>query len=175
RRQTHLASLGWSPEGPWRAAITGGVGAGDRYASAGFTFERSWLSVRAAYVEAGDRFHRVLTHQPDGSESDRENALVTVRPARGVSLSAGRNNYLQPAVEGQPVVRGTVDQLFASGTVGGTSLQGGYYVSRTPGGGGTALSFHAGRDLPLRSRLEGGAYRSDPRHDPPTTTFLGTL
>jgi len=175
RRQTHLLGLAWTPDGPLHAAITGGVGAGDRYAAAGFTYERSWLSVRAAYVEAGDRFHRVLTPQPEGSESDRENALVTVRPTRWISLSAGRNNYLQPAAAGQPVLRGTVDQLFASGTVAGTALHGAYYTSRTPGGGGTGASFNAGRDLIFRSRLEGGVYRSDPRHGAATTTFLGTL
>lgn len=100
RRQTHLLGLDWSPPGPVRAALTAGTGAGEPYAAASVAYDRDWLSVKAAWARAGDSFHRVLTRQAQGSEVDRENVAVTIRPSRSATFVLGRNHYLQPLTPG---------------------------------------------------------------------------
>ena len=174
REQTHVLGLGWKP-GAFHAGASGGTGGGEPYGAVGFSYEQRWLSMKAAYISAGDGFRRVRSERSQVSEIDRENFQVTWRPHRAVALTAGRNNYVQPASAGLPLARGAVDQFLAGGTFSGTSLRAAYFTSRSPGGGGTGTAFTIGRDLPLRSRSEFSVQRSNPRHGPHATSLLGTL
>src|SRR5262249_31660759 len=106
RRSTHLAGLAWRPLESVHTALTAGTGAGAAYAAGSFSYESVPLSLRSAYVHAGDEYRRAVSPRPDGSEVDRDNLLVTVRPSRTITLVLGRNHYLQPAIASQPALRG---------------------------------------------------------------------
>src|SRR5713226_6955773 len=67
------------------------------YFAAGVTAERPWITVKGAYIAAGDRFRRVVVDTPLNSEPDRENIFVTLRPKPFLDSTAGHLNFLEPA------------------------------------------------------------------------------
>lgn len=177
-RPTTILGAEWQPRNDLQAALaggTGGAGAETGYLAATSRFDREWITIQAGYVFAGDRFHRVITPQALSSELDRENVQVMVRPRPGFTLSAGRNRYLQPSVEGKPGVRGTVNQFLAGGTVAGTALNAAFFESETPGAGGTGVSISMGRQLTRFLNLNGSVLQSDPRRGDPSVTLLGNV
>jgi len=172
---TSIFGADWSPCAGAGGAIAAGVGAQEGYAAASGRYESAKLSARAAYVVAGDGFHRVIAPQPQASELDGENVEVTVRPMSGMSVVAARNGYAQAAAAGHPRRRGTVNQLLWSGVAAGTSATGAVYVSETPGGGSTGYSLGLGRDLGPMFRATASLLHSIPNRGVPVTMLVGTV
>jgi hypothetical protein len=132
-RQTILQGIRWETPTGLEAGAAGGVGGNMPYGSASFAIRREKLDVRASYVSMGDRFRRTGVPTPAQSEADRENIVVTVRPAAGFSIGAGRQHFRQDSTLPGAPDRATLNQVFGSARFVGATLAAGVFESRTPG------------------------------------------
>lgn len=147
RQQTAIQSLEWTPKDKLKFAASAGVGANQPYGAASMDFLSTKLDVKAAYIEAGSQFHRVAVDTPLLSEPDRENIMVTVKPAKFLSLGAGRQNYLTPVGNTSTNIRSTVDQASGSLQVLGTGLTASFYHSTYLGSSNNATAYTASRSF----------------------------
>ena len=170
---TTILGVEWKPAPRVLTAVAGGAGAEDGYFAMSGRYDGERVTARGAYILSGDEFRRVVTPQPGASEMDRENLDVTVRATPGLTLSAARNNYRQSGGRSAGA-RGTVNQFLVSGQVRRTQVGSALFVSRSPGAGGTGLSFTAGREVIPHLRLTGSWLYSDPTHGDPTRTLVLT-
>lgn len=146
-RQTILQGIRWETPTGFEAGATGGIGANMPYGAASMAVKREKLDLRAAYVSMGEHFRRTGVPTPAQSEPDRENAVLTLRPAEGFSLGIGRQHFRQDSVlPGEPD-RATLNQVFGSARLMGTNFAGGVFDSRTPGVRTVSSYFTASRDL----------------------------
>jgi hypothetical protein len=90
RQITAIEGLDWTAGDRLKKGFSGGVGANQPYGAASLDFPRKWIIVQAAYVEAGNQFHRAVVEAPLLSEPDRENVVVTLKPATYFSISGGK-------------------------------------------------------------------------------------
>jgi hypothetical protein len=174
-RQTTINGLEWRPSRGLRTAWAGGVGTNQGYFASSLRFDREWISAKAAYVEAGNQFRRIGVRVPLSSEMDRENILVTLRPKPFLSLSAGRQNFLQPTDRVGPGIRGTVNQYMASLAAGHFTLNGAIFKSHSPGAANTGTSVSIGRGIAGWLHLRASLFHSRPAHASSVTSFLATL
>lgn len=115
RQQTSIEALDWQPR-PWlKTALAGGTGSNHPYFAATLDAERDWLSIKAAYIDASDKFRRITVQSPVAPELDRENLVVSLKPFSGAVLIAGRQNLLQAQNDpSAPFLHATVNQLQTS-------------------------------------------------------------
>jgi len=146
-RQTVLQGIRWESPSGLEAGATAGVGGNQPYGSASMAVKREKLDVRMAYVSMGDRFRRTGVPSPVQSEADRENVLVTVRPADGFSFGIGRQNFRQDSTLPGVADRATLNQAFGSARIFGSNLAAGVFDSRTPGMRSTSSYMSASRGL----------------------------
>ena len=146
-RQTILQGIKWESPSGLEAGATGGVGGNQPYGSASLALKREKVDIRAAYVGMGDRFRRTGVPSPAQSESDRENLLITVRPANGFSLGVGRQHFRQDSTLPGVPDRATLNQVFATARFVGTNLGAGFFDSRTPGATSVSSYVGASRDV----------------------------
>jgi hypothetical protein len=109
--------------------------------------KREKLDVRMAYVSMGDRFRRTGVPSPVQSEADRENVLLTLRPAAGFSFGIGRQNFRQDSTLPGVADRATLNQVFGSARIFGSDLAAGVFDSRTPDARSMSSYMSASRDL----------------------------
>lgn len=131
-RQTVLQGIRWESPTGLEAGATGGMGGNQPYGAVSVASKRERLDVRASYVRMGDHFRRTGVPTPAQSEMDRENVLVTFRPADGFSLGIGRQNFRQDSTLPGTPDRATLNQLFGSARLAGVNLGAGVFESRTP-------------------------------------------
>jgi hypothetical protein len=91
---TSIQSIQWQVDPGVDLALAAGVGDGQPYAATSLIREREDVSVRAAWIHAGDRFRRQVARLPDVAEADGLNARVVYRPLPAFNLTAGRHSYL---------------------------------------------------------------------------------
>lgn len=146
-RQTVLSGIRWESPNGFEAGATGGVGGNQPYGSVSAAMKHEKLDVRASYVSMGDRFRRTGVPTPAQSEANRENLLVTWRPAEGFSLGAGRQHFRQDSTLPGLPDRATLNQVFGSVRFFATSLGAGVFDSRTANAKSVSSYFAASRDL----------------------------
>jgi hypothetical protein len=169
---TAIQSLEWEPVEKLTIAVSGGVGANQPYGATSLTFLRPWIDVKAAYIEAGNNFHRVTVEAPLMSEPDRENVDVTVKPSRYFSVSGGRDNYLSPLGTTQTNVRSSVNQISGSVQILGAGLTASLFDSTYLGNSNQATAFTAGRSFFSRARVTTSYLESRPNNGPKTRSFF---
>ena len=175
RQTTAIESLQWQPEKELKMAVSGGVGANQPYGAGSVYFSRPWLDVKAAYIEAGNQFHRVAVAAPLMSEPDRENVNATVRPTHFLSFSGGRNNYLSPVGNTQTNVRSTVNDVSGALRVAGTGLSATYYHSSYMGNSNDATAYTANRSFFSRIQTTSSYLESRPSDAPAVRTFVSNM
>ena len=95
-RKTSIQALDWHP-GKWlRSGFAMGIGSNRPYLAATTDVETSWLSLKAAYISADNRFRRITASSIYASEVDRENILAVIKPSSNTLLTLGHQNFLQP-------------------------------------------------------------------------------
>lgn len=146
-RQTILQGIKWETPSGLEAGATAGVGGNQPYGSASFAVKREVLDLRAVYVGMGDRFRRTGVPTPAQSEADRENLLITIRPAPGFSLGVGRQHFRQDSTLPGAPDRASMNQVFGSARLAGANLTAGAFDSRTPGTHTVSSYFTASRDI----------------------------
>jgi hypothetical protein len=174
-RQSSINGLDWQIRPGLHGAMAGGLGSGRGYWASSLTYDREWLTVKAAYIRADERFRRITVQQPLSSEVDRENILVTVRPKPYVSLTAGRQNFLQPLSGGAGAIRGSVNQYLATLAVARFNLGAALFESQVLGARSTGASFSAGRKLFDRVQVNGNWLWNRPAHGRVLTSLLATF
>lgn len=181
RQLTAIQSLAWQPQKDLKVALSAGTGADHPYGAGSFDLRHSWIDAKAAYVAAGSQFHRVVVGAPFVSEPDRENVVVTVRPASFLTLSGGRNNYLSPVgyltpgSSAQNNVRATADQGSGSVQVEGTSLSETFYHSTFQGSWNNSIAYSADRSLFGRFHVASTYLESRPNDAPKIRSFLTNI
>jgi hypothetical protein len=174
-RQTSINGLEWRPRTDLRLAAAGGVGTNQGYFASSIAADREWISVKAAYVGAGSQFRRIVVPQPLLAEIDRENLLVVFRPRSFVSLTAGRQNFLQPLSRGSAGIRATVDQLRANLTVAGLRFGAGRFDSRVLGVSSVGTTLSLGRDMLRWLQVDANLFHNRPGLGPTSTVLVGTV
>ncbi len=172
---TAIQSLEWEPVKKLTLAASGGVGANQPYGAASLDFQRPWIDAQAAYIEAGNNFHRVDVQEPLMSEPDRENVVVTLMPSKYFSISGGRNNYLSPLGNSLTNVRSSVNQVSGSTQILGTSLSASLFDSAYQGDTNTATAYTASRNLFLGARATASYLESRPSNGPKSRSFIAVL
>jgi hypothetical protein len=112
-QQTSIQSLDWRPYKWLKTAVSGGIGSNQPYFASTVEADRGWIDVKAAYIQAGNRFRRLTTPSVYSTEADGGNILVTVKPYRSLVFTAGHENFLAPQNNdfNAPFQRASVDQL----------------------------------------------------------------
>ena len=112
-QQTSIQSLDWRPYKWLKTAVSGGIGSNQPYFASTVEADRGWIEVKAAYIQAGNRFRRLTTPSVYSTEADGGNILVTVKPYRSLVFTAGHENFLAPQNNdfNAPFQRASVDQL----------------------------------------------------------------
>jgi len=174
-RQTSINGVEWQPRTGLRLAVAGGLGANRGYFATSLAAEREWVSVKAAYVGAGNQFRRIVVPQPLLAETDRENILVVVRPKPFLSLTAGHQNFLQPLSRGPAGIRAAVDQLRANLTVAGFRFGAGRFDSRVLGVSSVGTTLSLGRDILRRLQVDANLFHNRPGLGPTSTVLVGTV
>jgi hypothetical protein len=146
-RQTVLQGIRWESPTGLEAAATGGLGGSEPYGAFSAAMKREKIDVRASYVSMGERFRRAGVPSPVQSESDRENVLITVRPADGFSFGVGRQHFRQDSTLPGMADRATLNQVFGAGRVLGANLSAGLFDSRTAGARSVSSYATASRDI----------------------------
>jgi hypothetical protein len=146
-RQTILQGIRWDTPTGLEAGATGGVGGNHPYGAASVAMKRDRFDLRASYVSMSDRFRRTGVPTPAQSEADRENVLLTVRPAEGFSFGVGRQHFRQDSVLPGTPDRAVLNQAFGSARLFGANFAAGLFDSRTPGTRSLSSYFTASRDL----------------------------
>ena len=175
RQITAIEGLDWQPADRLKIGLAGGVGANQPYGAASLDFRRKWIVVQAAYIEAGDQFHRAVVEAPLLSEPDRENVLVTLKPARFFSISAGRQNFLTPLSDSQNNVRSSIDQATASLHLAGISLLASFYHSTYLGNSNDSTAYTVGKDFTSRLRTTATYLESRPSNAAKTRSFIANF
>lgn len=175
KEQTQIESLQWEPLPKLDLAVTAGVGANQPYGAASVNLSRTWIDLQAAYMGAGQQFHRVDLVSPLFAEPDRENILVTVRPSSFLTLSGAHQNYLVPQFPSTTNVRSSVDQGSAGLRVSGTLLNGAIYHSSYLDASNHAVSFSATRAFTERFHVMANYLASRPKDSAPTNSLISTF
>ncbi len=175
RQITAIQGLDWTPGDRLKIGFTGGVGANQPYGAASLDFRRKWIIVQAAYIEAGNQFHRAVVEAPLLSEPDRENALVTLKPTRFFSISAGRQNFLTPVSNSQNNVRSSIDQGTVGLDVAKIGLLASFYHSTYLGNANDSSAYTAGRDFTSRVHASASYLESRPNNAPKTRAFIANF
>ena len=146
-RQTVLQGIKWEPPSGVEAGATVGVGGNEPYGSASMAVKRDKVDLRMAYVGMGDHFRRTGVPSPVQGEADRENILLTMRPADGFSFGIGRQNFRQDSTLPGTPDRATLNQVFGSARILGSSLAAGLFDSWTPGTRSLSSYVSGSRDI----------------------------
>jgi len=161
RQQTFVDGLNFRVR-PWlQLAAAAGVGSNQAYGATSLDLDRGWLKIKAAYIDAGDRFRRITVQAPINSEYARENILVTLKPHAGMIFVLGHQNLLQPQSDlSLPFLRGTVNQI--QGAFDFAHFRWGTGLFESTVGGRHNLGEAAWLSRQLTRRLEAGVnyYRS---------------
>ena len=174
-QQTVISGLDWRPRADFSAALAGGGGAGEPYGAVSTCFERPWITARAAWTAAADAFRRVVVPQPSESEMERENIDLKVRPARGLTLQAGRYHFLQPETPRFPAYHGEVHQFLVSAGALGTMSTFGIYDSRSTAAGNRGISAGLERSIGRPIRVSGNYFHAVDQSGQVFKTVVGVL
>lgn len=146
-RQTVLQGIKWETPTGLEAGATAGIGGNQPYGSASMAIKHEKYDLRVAYVSMGNRFRRTGVPTPAQSEADRENVLLTIRPAEGWSLGVGRQNFRQDSILPGVADRATLNQAFGTARILGSNFAAGVFESETPGTSSLSSYLTASRDV----------------------------
>jgi hypothetical protein len=139
--QTSIQGLTYEPRKWLSTALAAGIGSGKGLFSSSLVAERSWISVKAEYANVGDGFRRFVM-QPNSSEVQGKNLLVTLRPKPSLSLGGSYQNVYEPLTDSNTIVHGSVSSLFANGSVLGARVGGTFYQSQVQGQSSQGLTMN---------------------------------
>src|SRR5437868_3399750 len=175
-RQTSIHGINWRAEKWLQTSAAFGIGSNQRYFATSLQVERDWLSVKAAFVGAGDHFRRITVLSPLGSEVDGANLLVTLHPHWGLNASFGHQNYVQPQSNpSADFLHGSVNHFQASYDFHEYRFGGAFFQSEAEGRHNLGEGFWGSRRI--TSRIDAGLnyFRNKPDTGAPTSSLAGLI
>jgi len=190
RDSSSLHGVEWQASDEMTTAVTGGVMRNEPYLATSFSAEKPWVSLKTSYVLAArPRARRIIAttassssrsrdtaiSNSNASEANKENVLASFHVRPYLTLTAGRQNFLQANVAGSAPLAGSVNQFGFSMGLSRFQFGGSVYDSRTDDyrNLGTALSLA----FPLtdRVRVMSNYFRSKPSRSQAFSTLSATL
>ncbi|WP_263381352.1 hypothetical protein [Granulicella arctica] len=168
---TTIGDLAWVPSSGTKIAAAAGIGSNHLYAATSLSITRPLYDLQAAYIIASDQFRRANVAVPLISEPIHENVLLTLRPFKSLSLSAGRQNYLTPLYPSDKSVKSTVDQGGVEAHILGASLTAMIFQSKYGDSTNIAMAYSASRTITPRIGAEATYMVSRPDLSTETDTF----
>lgn len=175
KQVTILHSFSWDSGNGAKFAISGGVGSNEPYIASSFEVERPRYDLQAAYIETGSQFRRANVAVPLTSEPDRDNVLFTMRPSKWLSVSAGRQNYMNPIYSSLSNLRSTVNQAGGDVHLSGFSASAMLFQSNFGNANDLAMAYSATQSLGSRVQAQCSYLISKPEHAPQTKSFVTTM
>ncbi len=165
----------WRPNQAITTAVTAAVTNGHSYSASSFLLHLPRVDLRAAYVLSRGGYRRIDAFVPTYAEPDRENLLLTVQPLDGVTVSLGRQNFVQDTSDATVATHATGNSLSLGGQLRRTRLSAGLYDSRAEAA--RSLSWYAAAGRPVFSWLDAELFvlQNRPRGGPISTTPVMNL
>ena len=149
RQLTSIQALDWRARKWLQAGWSGGIGSNQPYFAATADVENNWLSLKTAYISAGDRFRRLTEPSVFTSEVDRENVLAVIKPRPEMLVTVGHQNYLQVQSpdSNAPFLRAAVNQIQSAFDVAQFRFGAGLFQSSSQMRNNSAGAFSASRRI----------------------------
>jgi hypothetical protein len=129
RRQSVRAALAWTDSAGIEAAGMLGTGANRPFASASLLVDRDLWTLRAQYVGAATGFRPADLPIPPQSRPDGLNLQLTLRPIESLTLTLGRQGFVQDSLIGRWRPRAIGTAASAALVRGNSQLSAGAYRS----------------------------------------------
>ncbi len=180
RKITQLAAVNWTPLPKVHLAFAGGVGTNAPYAAASAQVFRPRYDVQAAYFAAGSQFQRAFVPSPFLAEPTGSNLLLTVRPARFLSVGVSHQEFLVPinngADEGQSKVdEGTVGMRVLGAQVNANLFSSTYARTADEVLQNRSVSLTALRNIGSRYQVNASYLANRPLHAPASESMITNL
>jgi hypothetical protein len=186
-----LHGMEWQASDQYVTAVTGGVMASAPYLASSFSVEKPWVSLKSAYVLAarpraqriiattagsGDDSETRSVSAPVTSEANKENIVVSFHVRPNLTLSGGRQNFLQAGLgEDAAPLTASVNHAGFSASLARFQIGGTLYDSRVGGvqnlGAALSLAFPVTDEI----RVMANYFRSAPADSAAITTLAMTV
>jgi hypothetical protein len=174
-RATIIHSMAYDSGVGTQFAVSGGLGTGQLYLASSLSLSHPKYDIKAAYIESSTQFRRANIAVPLTAEPDRDNTLITIRPARWASFSVGRQNYLTPVYLTSNTIRSSVNQASANVQVLGTGLSATIFQSKYGGGENIATAYSASRAVGSRLYAQAAYLVSRPDKSAKASSFVSNI
>lgn len=179
-KQSEIVGFQWTPLARTEFAFSGGVGSNEPYGAASVHVVREWLDLKAAYIQEGHDFERIVLSNPVFAEPNKGNVLATVHPTRYLSFTGGVQSYLVPITTGNgrytgQTVASSADEVGASLLFWKANLSGSLYESKYQGQVDHAGTITIQRPVTRRIQVMSSWMASRPKGNGSTNNFLTTV
>ena len=170
-RQTSIQGLEWSAPAGVKLSGSAGLGSNQPYFATALKVDRDNFVLRAAYIAEGTNFQRMQVPSPISTEPEKTNVAAMYRFNRHVSVRGTHENILQPATDGQPTLRATVDEAYTNVNVARFDFGAGTVESHTAARSNLGLNFYASRAINRLVSVTANMYQSRPDQGAVSNTF----
>lgn len=171
-----LHGVEWQASEEYTTAVTGGVMTNAPYLASSFSAEKPWVSLKSSYVLTGrPRRRRIIAttagsarsgntsiDNSTSSEANKENVVVTFHLRPYLTLSGGRQNFLQASADGGAPLAATVNHAGFSTTLSRFQIGGNLYSSQVGDYGNLGAALSLGFSVTDRVRVLTNYFRSQP-------------
>lgn len=171
-----LHGVEWKTSDEITTAVTGGILTNAPYLASSLIAEKPWLTLKASYVLAHPRPRHIIattataaTRSEDtsiansnGSEANKENVLVNFHVQPWLTLSGGRQNFLQATADQPEPLAATVNHLGFSMSLSRFQVGGNVYASRSDSNRNLGTALSVAFPVMDRMRVMANYYRSAP-------------
>lgn len=149
KQRTTIQSIDWRARKWLRTGISAGYGSNQPYLAMTADVEQSWLSLKAAYIDASDRFHRVTAPSVYESEVAGANILAGIKLSQSVLVTVGHQNFLQPQSSAMDaaLLHATVNQVQSTFDLGEFRFGAGLFQSSAQGRNNLAQDVSVSRKI----------------------------
>lgn len=107
---TAIDGAEWRPAHALSIGFAGGVGANQPFAAVSVALSRPKVDFKAGYYLSGSQFHRIEAATPVLDEQNKENVMISYKPAPFMTVTASRQNFLVPEYPSTANSFSSVDQ-----------------------------------------------------------------
>jgi hypothetical protein len=173
--QTAIQGLEWSALRGVKLSASAGLGSNQPYFASALKVDRENFVLRAAYIAEGTNFQRMQVPSPVSTEPEKTNIAAMYRFNRHLSVRGSHENILQPAIDGRPTLRATVDEAYTNFNVAHFDFGAGTVESRTGGRSNLGLNFYTTHAISHLVSVTANMYQSRPNQGAVSNTFTTTI
>jgi hypothetical protein len=164
-RRTFIQGVEWLPHKPFALSIAGGIGNDKPYASSSASLDYRWFTGKAVLASHPIGFRRIEIDTPGGSELQRENVSLVIRPERRWSINVARQNLVQDVPSTKTIPEVTVNQAGGLWNADGLRVGGTLFNSNGSDRKSLGSSLTIGRQVTRALDLSADYFRYAPRDE----------